>query len=232
MLTVGFIDTVLTALVAWVIWRILSRMAVKRRSRRVAGVEERQAVVRMMLGGKITSAEATRLLNAMGVAQPAGDLLPISSAALASIIGAVVVVVGFMLPWASVSLGDVQGYQAGYNIGFLGWLILALGLLPGLLSSIPALDKHIRQGMFRGVLSATGIAFVLMLMVTTKATMGTGLFVMLVGFGMQFISAVGESGLAGSSSEPPEVVDEMFEDFSTKLREEAARKAREGEEKT
>ena len=116
---------------------------------------------------------------------------------LASPIGGLAVGVGFMLPWARVRVGDITGYQAGYHVGFLGWLILSLGLLPALLACIPGLDRFLRQSMLRLLLSCVGGAFAAALLVTivTRGSVPVGIIVVLLGFGIQILSALAESGL-------------------------------------
>ncbi|KPJ51695.1 MAG: hypothetical protein AMS16_07555, partial [Planctomycetes bacterium DG_58] len=65
---------VVVALVAWVIRFAFSREGGTTVT--IAGEEERQAVLKMMGEGKISSAEARELLNAMRGPQPSGDSLP------------------------------------------------------------------------------------------------------------------------------------------------------------
>ncbi len=161
--------------------------------------EERRLILQMTADGKISSQEAAELSRALGANNRPGDRLPMTSAVRASIVGGLAVVIGFMLPWGSVRiLGVIQGHQAGYHVGFLGWLILSLGLMPAILACIPALDKHLRQGLLRLIFSATGIAFVLSLafsIVTGKRFPGIGLWLGSLGFGIQIVSALAQSGL-------------------------------------
>ena len=165
--------------------------------------EERQSVLRMLAEGKITSAQANDLLKALGGPAPAGDSLPISPGTIITLLGGLVIVVGFMLPWVSVRLEGFMGssmmrgnaYQAGHHVGFLGWLILSLGLAPAILAAIPALDKALRQGLLRLILSATGIAFAVSVMMNAGGNMRIGIVLVFVGFVAQLLSAIGDSGL-------------------------------------
>jgi len=150
-------------------------------------------VLQMVADGKVSAEDAEQLLKAVGHDRRPGDGLPVGRSEMASIAGAMAVVVGFMLPWAHVRTGLIRGYQAGHNSGFLGCFILALGLLPALLVCIPALDRHLRQGMLRFVVSATGVAFVFSLLV--RGPNGIGLWVCLAGFAVQILSALRQSGM-------------------------------------
>jgi hypothetical protein len=181
-------------LVAWWFWRFLNRGPSSPAGQAVAG-EEEQSILKMMSEGKINSAEAGELLHALGRRRVPGDRLPMSRGTIVTVIGAVLIVIGFMLPWVAVQMGGVTGYQAGHHVGFLGWLILSLGLLPAILSSIPALDKVIRQGLLRLLLSATGIAFAVSIAVNAGGSVRIGIFVLMFGFVIQLMSALVESGL-------------------------------------
>jgi len=120
------------------------------------------------------------------------------------LLGCLAVVVGFMLPWVYVRMGEMRGYQAGHHVGFLGWAILVLGLVPAVLASIPALDKVLRQGLLRLILSGTGIAFAVSLMINIGDNMGAGIVLVLLGFVAQLLSAIGDSGLARHRMRQPE----------------------------
>lgn len=156
-------------------------------------------VLQMVADGKVSAEDADQLLKAVGQDRRPGDRLPVGGSELASIGGAIAVIVGFMLPWAYVRVNSPlfgmsqRGYQAGHHVGFLGYLILALGLLPALLACTPALDRYLRQGLLRFVVAATGCAFVLSLLV--RGPNGIGLWVCLAGFAVQILSALRQSGV-------------------------------------
>ncbi len=160
-----------------------------------ASSEDRRMVMQMLREGKITAEEAQELLAALPAPYlPPADQVPVPRTVLASIIGGIMVAVGFVLPWAFIRMpmghmqGQMQGHQSGYHVGAIGWLILAIGLLPAILATIPALDTGLRQGMLRAVLSATGLALTLAMLV--KSPGGPGLWVCLGGFLVQLLSAV------------------------------------------
>ncbi len=170
-----------------------------------ASEDDRRRVLAMVAEGKVSAEEGTQLLEAMGEPATPCDRLPIRPGTLASVVGALLIVVGFMLPWNHISVKiegpfrtSISGYQMGYSVGFLGWLILCLGLLPGLLACITALDPHLRQGMVRLLLSALGLAFTVSLIVTVWIggyLLTLGLYFALIGFLVQLLSALVDSRL-------------------------------------
>jgi hypothetical protein len=160
--------------------------------------QERQAVLKMVADEKVSPEEASELLAALGQPRTPGDRLPLSGGTLASLSAGVLIAAGFVLPWVPVRVGDMHGYQAGHHVGFLGWLVLVLGLLPAVLACIPALDRYLRQGMLRLLLACTGLAFagsVAVRVVTAGGLPGIGLLLVLVGFGLQLVSALLDTGL-------------------------------------
>ena len=163
-----------------------------------ADSQERQAVLSMVADGKVSPEEASELLGALGQPDAAGDRSPASIATLTHLVGAVMIATGFVLPWVFVQIGPVHGYQAGHNVGALGWVVLSLGVLPAVLACIPALDRHLGQGMLRLLLAATGLAFAISLAVPIVARgerPGIGLLLVLLGFGVQIPSALLDAGL-------------------------------------
>ena len=155
-----------------------------------AGDQEQQAVLKMVADGKVSPDEASELLAALGQPSTPADRLPMSVGTLVSLIAGVMIATGFVLPWAHLGRG---AYQAGHHIGFLGWLILVLGLLPAFLACVPALDRHLRQGVLRLLLACTGLAFVVSLAVRVgagRSASGVGLVIVALGFGVQVPSAL------------------------------------------
>ena len=157
-----------------------------------SGGQDRAAVLNMLAEGSISADEATALLDAMGADRRPGDRRPLSGGTIGGLLGGLIVVVGFMLPWGHVQIGAMTGYQAGYHVGFLGWLILLLGTVPAVLACIPALDRHVRQGMLLLLFGTVGVVFALPLVI--KAS-GVGLFVVLAGFGFQIVGGAVAAGI-------------------------------------
>jgi hypothetical protein len=154
--------------------------------------QERAMVLKMLSEGKLTTTEATALLDAAGDSltnQP--DRGMFSSGTLASIIGALLISIGFVLPWVSIHIENIRGYQTGYQVGALGWVILTLGVIPAILACIPALDRHLRQPLLRLLFAALGGGFALAIAINAAEHQGeTGIHIVLVGFIIQLISAL------------------------------------------
>jgi hypothetical protein len=166
-----------------------------------ASVEERRATLKMLAEGRITAGEAAELLEALGADEPRA----VPRAAVVAILGAMLVVIGFMLPWAHVKLSGREGYQAGYHVGVLGWAILSLGLLPAILACVPGLDALVRQGLLRLLLACVGLAFVggLLAEPILKGSLpGIGLVVVFGGLGLHLLSALAEAGVLRPPAEP------------------------------
>ena len=162
-------------------------------------------IVEMLREGKVSGEEAAELLKALGTRRGPADKLPMAPSIRGAVGGAVLVVIGFMLPWFHVKVAmpfgqGIKGYQAGYHVGFLGWLILILGVLPAILACIPALEKHMRLGLLRMVIACIGGAFVLTMLL--RSPKGIGLWITAVGFAFQLVTAFAQSGFA--SSQPQE----------------------------
>lgn len=168
-----------------------------------ASVGERAKVLEMLSEGTISSEDAAELLDALGDQQRPGDALPVSAGLLSAIVGGLAVTAGFVLPWGHVRMGQVAGYQAGYHVGFLGWLILALGLVPPILACIPALDKMLRQGLIRLVIAAPGLVLAGSLFISALVRggiPGVGLWIVIFGFGIQIAGGLAQT--RGASTVP------------------------------
>jgi hypothetical protein len=168
--------------------------------------QDRQMILDMLRDGKVSGEQAADLLKALGPKAGAADRLPLTTSVIGAVAGAILIVVGFMLPWRYVRVpmpfgGGMDGYQAGYNIGYVGWIVLVAGILPALLVCIPSLDKHLRHGMLRMVIACLGGAFVIVMLLSSLK--GIGLWVAAIGFALQLVTAFQQAGLAGPSSQTP-----------------------------
>lgn len=182
--------------------------------------QDRAMVLDMLREGKISGDQASELLAAIGPSAVPADRLPLTTAVVASVAGAVLVVIGFMLPWAYVRLGGPMAevaemfgrgllpfsgmggkpqiarlYLSGQHVGYVGWIVLVAGVLPAFFVCIPALDKHLRQGVLGIVIGSIGGAFVLSMLV--RSPLGIGLWVAGAGFALQLSSAVRQAALGG-----------------------------------
>jgi|GEM_PF-4003716 len=116
-----------------------------------ASANERERVIALVEAGKISAEDAAELLGALGVSRSAMLAVPpqLTSACRVIFVGAVMVTIGFLLPWFRIDLGQVMSDQmqsvskmipiaassgpivivrGGDMAGALGWLILALAV--------------------------------------------------------------------------------------------------------
>jgi hypothetical protein len=149
----------------------------------------RATIIQMLSQEKLTPSEAEMLLTALEEDKSPADILPFSVYELGTIIGGILVVVGFVLPWSFIGMstmfGTEHGHQAGYHVGLLGWMVLLLGLLPAILICLPKLNHIIRQGIFRVLVSLVG--FALTGSIALKTPVNIGLWVCASGFLFQLL---------------------------------------------
>ncbi len=170
--------------------------------------DERALVMSMLEQGKVSGTEATQLLGAVRGSGRRGDELPISGGEFAAIAGAVLIAVGFVVPWAFIRIPlpanslfgalagsshrGAAGFQAGYHLK-MGWLLLGIGVLPALFACVPALDRVLRQGLLRFVLASLGGALTIALCLHNPKNIG--IWLCCAGFGIQLISALAQAGI-------------------------------------
>ena len=196
------------AVVVWFAWRTLRQMLPER--------DERQhQIIRLTNAGKLSAQEAGELLRSLGI-QPSADTRPVREGTLASMLGAIVVTIGFILPWTADRIGA--------DGGIFAWVILLLGILPAVLACVPAWDPLIRQAMLRTLLSAVGIIFTGAIAVYAGGDMRVGIPIVLIGFIVEFTSGTAESRPALTGARENEAVSEAFADLARRLREEASKK--------
>ncbi|MHC4336315.1 MAG: SHOCT-like domain-containing protein [Planctomycetota bacterium] len=94
---------------------------------------ERDRILRMVEQGKISSAESTELLDALGRANALRGQDRFSRVDITMLVGVALVVLGFFLPWAYVPTEDpalfdsrASAYQAGYHVGAIGWAVFII----------------------------------------------------------------------------------------------------------
>jgi hypothetical protein len=160
--------------------------------------EDRRMVLSLVQEGKVSGEQATELIKALGSSQKSASAqAPLAVSVMGAVAGTILVVIGFMLPWAYIkNLGGLgSAYQAGYHVGFVGWAILATGILPALLVCIPALDKHVRQALLRIVTAGIGVAFLVAMVV--RSPDGIGLWVAGAGFGLHLATGILQTRFEG-----------------------------------
>jgi hypothetical protein len=165
--------------------------------------QDRQMVVSMLRDGKVSGEDAAGLINALGPSVSSGDELPLTLSVIGAIVGAIMVIIGFMLPWyyvrsASLFGRGFEGYQSGQHVGYVGWIVLVAGILPALFVCMPSLDKHIRQALLRMVIASIGAAFIISMLI--RSPEGVGLWVAAFGFMIQLVTAIVQVGFPRSMS--------------------------------
>lgn len=182
---------------------------------------EKKMILDMLARDKISAAEATELLDAIGREDTPADRLPLTSGIIASLAGGVVIVTGWVMPWSYMPLQMLMRYPgmdvmeeatvyfAGYHLGLHGWLIPILGVVPAILACIPALDVHLRQGMLRLFMALIGTAFTVALlsMSLRQGAPSVGPIMSLFGFIIQVTGALSESRLIRSRTASGEGAD-------------------------
>lgn len=151
-----------------------------------AETTERRIILEMVRSGKITEDEGAALLDA--VERKVAERHAMSRTGDAGlIVGTLLCVFGFVLPWNYVR--DVMGmstsaYQAGYHVGAIGWLILLTGSVPALIACIPAASKAIDVLLLRVIVAGAGGALtggLLVCVFSQRGDPGIGLFAVLAG---------------------------------------------------
>ena len=93
---------------------------------------------------------------------------------------------GFFLPWIHVQVrqvfGHVSGYQAGYNVGAIGWTVFILGFLVALAVFVTPKGFLYKISMLQLFMTLLGILLVINLLIQAGNRMGPGLLVCLLGF--------------------------------------------------
>lgn len=156
-----------------------------------AHAEERRAVERMLTGGKLTPEQASELLRALG--PTASSMRRETIGLVVRVAGALLVAAGFMLPWLRLHIGQARAWKTGYDVGAIGWVILVLGVLPAVVSMVPAIDRTVRAGFLRLLLSAVALAFAVGLLVQFGDHAGEGLVLVLLGVSAQFLRGLGDA---------------------------------------
>lgn len=159
---------------------------------------ENRLILDMLGQSKISAAQAAELMDAVGQRAAPADRLPITGGIITSLIGGMVVVIGWAMPWsAGLMLTGEMVYHPGFESGLTGWLVVVLGVVPAILACMPALDNYIRQGMLRLFLSFIGVALAasLLSMSVLKGQPSPAISLCVLGFGVQVAGALKESGL-------------------------------------
>lgn len=158
--------------------------------------EERQKTLKMVDEGKISSQEASELLDALGRSSAMRGQDTFSRLDILTLVGIGLVVLGFFLPWVFIRidmpglLGKGSAYQAGSHSGAVGWAVLVISILaalPVFITPKEYLYKMSLLQMFLWVLG--GVITISLLVQAVQAKFGPGLFVCLAGYVMAAVAS-------------------------------------------
>jgi hypothetical protein len=193
-------------------------------------VTERQRVLNMLDSGKITASEGAELLSALSLSEKPRVSKPAAAPPQKlALIGALLLLIGFFLPWFSISPGaelqraaarmglpfDLGSAQMGVNLTSagtvrvaggdiqhgLGWLILFLGLAAAALPYFAVgLPVQTRQRATLGGLSI-GAIVLLYLLTQNMRFVSIGILLAMIGYGLQFAGALQKEHFSGQMAE-------------------------------
>ena len=151
--------------------------------------EERQRILEMVDQGKISPAESTELLEALGKSSALRGEEKFSRPDIVILIAVTLVVLGFFLP--GMYLGDGM-YQSGSHVGAIGWAVLIVAVASAVLVFVTPRNMLYKISMLQIFLTLIGIALVISLLLRAGGHLGLGLIVCLVGFILGLIAVAGK----------------------------------------
>lgn len=202
----GVAAVLLLAVIAGVVWAVivLRRTARDESGDAASGAssgpavtppdsEERSIILDMVRSGKITESEGVALLDAVDRKSSGQPKATRRSGNTGLIVGTLLCVIGFVMPWAHVHMMGIHGYQAGHQVGAIGWIILLLALVPVALVCIPPLGAAVNSALARVIASAIGgilAGGLLISLLSRRGDPGIGLFATVAGFIVLFVSGL------------------------------------------
>jgi hypothetical protein len=167
---------------------------------------ERSRILKMVEDGKISSEEGAELLDAMGRSNALRGQGAFSRLDFAMLCGVALVILGFFLPWAYITLpglgasGTFSGgsaYQAGYHVGAIGWAVLVIAVVSAIPIFVTPKDLLYKISMLQVFLTLVGGVLVVSVLVRVGGHLGVGLIFCLAGFIVELVgSAVKLKSLA------------------------------------
>lgn len=159
-------------------------------------VVERNRILKMVEDGKISTEEGTELLEAMGRSTALQGQDKFSRSDIAVLCGVALVVLGFFLPWAYVTMrgmsgvfGRVSAYQAGYHAGAIGWAVFIIAVLSAVPVFVTPRNFLYKISMLQIFLILLGLVLVVSVLVRAGDNLGAGLIFCLVGFIVELLSS-------------------------------------------
>jgi hypothetical protein len=150
---------------------------------------EREKILRMVEDGKIRPEEGSELLDAIGRSTALRAQGKFSRLDMAMLVGAVLVILGFFLPWVYIRMGGASGYQAGYDWRALGWTIFIIGVLSAVPVFVTPKDFLYKISMLQIFLTLIGLALVISVLVRVGSHLGAGIIFCLVGFAIELFAS-------------------------------------------
>ena len=167
---------------------------------------ERSRILKMVEDGRMNSEEGAELLDAMGRSNALRGQGAFSRLDLAMLCGVALVILGFFLPWAYITLPGLgasgtftrsSAYQAGYHVGAIGWAVLVIAVLSAIPIFVTPKDLLYKISMLQVFLTLVGGVLVISVLVRVGGHLGIGLIFCLAGFIVELVgSAVKLKSLA------------------------------------
>ena len=151
--------------------------------------EERQRILEMVDQGKISPAESTELLDALGKSSALRGEEKFSRPDIVILIAVALVVLGFFLPWVYLSGGM---YQSGSQVGAIGWAVLIIAITSAVPVFVTPRNMLYKVSMLQIFMTLIGFVLVISLLVRAGSHLGPGLIVCLVGFIVGLIAVAGK----------------------------------------
>jgi len=172
----------------------------------VVNTAERSRILKMVEEGKIKTEEGAELLDAMGRSSALRGQGAFSRLDFAMLCGVALVILGFFLPWAYITLpglgvsgtlGRGSAYQAGYHVGAIGWGVLVIAVVSAIPIFVTPKDLLYKISMLQVFLTLVGGVLVVSVLVRVGGHLGVGLIFCLAGFVVELVgSAVKLKSLA------------------------------------
>jgi hypothetical protein len=179
---------------------------------------ERQRVLNMLDSGKITASECAELLSALSFSEkPRASRDGAAPPQKLALIGALVLLIGFFLPWFSINpQAEVNRLAKGLPIDLnwmqhspfghlsnmvtttmsggdidhgLGWAVLLVGMAAAALPYFTSLNEQTRQ---RATLAGLGVGAIILLYLVTQNLrfVSVGILMAVIGYGLQLAGAL------------------------------------------
>ena len=158
----------------------------------VCSEDERKRILAMVEDGKISTEEGAELLDALGKSTALRAQDKLSRLDILVMAGSVIVFFGFLLPWTNFR-NPHYNYQAGYNYGAIGWVVVVIAVVATILIFFTPKDMLYKISMLQIFFLLLGCVTVIVLLLQSfnKTNSGCpGLFVCLAGYALMFTASI------------------------------------------